>query len=186
MKKFLKSLIYQMFPVMLGVYLGFALNNYGENRKLAEQKSVYKQMLVNEITGNLTQVEEALLYHKQLKTDFREILDSENILKSFQSYSLKGLRPGMVNSSAYETGLQTGVIQELDLELIQLINRLYTYQEKYNAINESILDNFIAQSYPETEKEIENILIGLNMSMNDILQFETDLPIFYKKILEML
>lgn len=175
-----------MLPVMLGVYLGFALNNYGENRKLAQQITTYKQMLSNEITGNLEQVEGVLEYHEKLKTEFQEILNSEEVLKEFQSYKFKGIRPGMVNRSAYETGLQTGIIQELDLELVQRVNQLYTYQSKYTKMNESILNNFIGQDYPETKSAAENMLIGLNMSMNDILQFETELPSFYRKILEKL
>ena len=54
MKKLYTNLLLEIIPVMIGVYLGFALNNFGQNQKLQKQGATYKEMIRNEIEGNLT------------------------------------------------------------------------------------------------------------------------------------
>jgi len=44
MKKLITESFIQIIPVMIGVYLGFAFNNFGEQRKLEKQKAVFQQM----------------------------------------------------------------------------------------------------------------------------------------------
>ncbi len=128
----LKSAFYsgllQMLPIMFGVYLGFALNNFGEQQKINRQKDTYEQMLKNEIEDNLKQVKKVSVYHKKITNDFLTIRESKDIKSAFDNYTMTGIRPGIVNSSAYETGIQTGIIQEFDLEIIQYLNKLYNYQ----------------------------------------------------------
>ena len=53
LKTALLSGLLQILPVMFGVYLGFALNNFSEQKKINRQKSIYEQMLKNEIQDNL-------------------------------------------------------------------------------------------------------------------------------------
>ena len=50
-KKFLKFL-YEMIPVMVGVYLAFALNTFSENRKLKAHQSNFEEMIKKEIIEN--------------------------------------------------------------------------------------------------------------------------------------
>lgn len=183
MKKLLTDTLIQMIPVMLGVYLGFALNNFGEAQKLKKQAGTYQEMLKNEIGENLAELERVNPYHLELKQDFAEILASNDIKKAFRSKSMQGIRPGLVNKSAYNTGIQTGIIQQFDLDVIQNVNKLYTLQDQYDAFNETIISSFIAQKFPETEAEIRNALIIMSMNMNDVLNFERELTESYAEIL---
>lgn len=186
MKTRLSKIFYQIFPVMIGVYLGFALNNFGEKRKVKSQVKTYTNMLLLEIGNNLVELNKVMPYHKQLSTDFSEILKSENVKEAFQSYSLNGFRPGLVNSSAYETGIQTGIIQQFDLNTIQQINRLYTLQNRYNNFNQSMINSFISQKFPETESETVSLLRIVSMSLNDVSSFENDLSSYYTSIIKLL
>ncbi len=185
-----KKLIYngflQIIPVMFGVYLGFALNNFGEQQKLNRQKNTYEQMLKNEIEDNLKQVKEVSVYHEKITKDFLEIRQSKDIKLAFNNYTMTGLRPGNVSSSAYNTGIQTGIIQEFDLEIIQNLNKLYNYQGKYDSYNEQMLSSFLSGKYPETESEINNLMINLTMGMRDVENFERALQEYYQLMLNKL
>ena len=183
MKNMLLTGLKEIIPVMIGVYLGFALNNYGETRKLDQEKITYMEMLKTEIQQNLKSLEAASIYHEQITNDFDSIAQSENVKKSFDEYQLRGLRPGFVNRSAYETGIQTGIIQSFDLKIVQILNKLYTLQRKYDKFNENMLSGFLAQKFPETSSEIKNMLKVMNMNMNDVNNFERELIAFYKDIL---
>ena len=186
MKKIVTNILSQIVPIMIGVYLGFAMNNFGENRKLKNQSNTYKEMLKNEISENLGAIENVNSYHLQLAKDFSEILKDEKIEEKFGTMNFKGFRPGFVNNSAYDTGIQTGIIQEFDLELIQSLNKLYTLQGKYNRFNENMINSFLSNKFPETEREIKSLLILSSMSMNDVLTFEKELSKFYKQLLNAL
>lgn len=186
MKKILSNVLNQIIPIMIGVYLGFALNNFGENRKTRQQVDTYKEMLRNEIKENLQGIEQVSAYHIKLSQDFSQLLKSEDIKKDFESYNLQGLQPGVVYNSAYRTGIQTGIIQEFDLNLVQTLNRCYTVQDKYNSFNENMISSSQSRKFPETESEIRSLLIIIGMSMNDIKYFEGELKKQYEKILEAL
>ncbi len=189
MKQVVTTILIQMLPVMIGVYLGFAMNNFGEHQKLKKQSNTYKEMLKNEITENLASVEYVNTYHIQLTEKFSEILQAEDIKAKFDNMALNGFngfKPGFVNNSAYNTGIQTGIIQEFDLKLIQSLNRLYTLQGKYNRFNENMINSFLSNKFPETNSEIKSLLISSSMSMADVLVYEKELRSFYQEILNVL
>lgn len=184
MKKMFFTGLKEIIPVMIGVYLGFTLNNFGETQKLNRDKATYAQMLTTEVQQNLASLENVSIYHAKLTADFDSIYHSKDIKKAFDNYQLQGLRPGFVNSSAYETGIQTGIIQSLDLQLVQRLNMVYTLQEKYDNFNNNMLNSFLGQKFPETTSEIKSLLKIMNMNMVDINNFEYELIEFYKNILK--
>lgn len=184
MKKLAIRFIGQMIPVMLGVYLGFAMNNFGENQKLKKQKETYQLMLKNEISQNIKGIENVNSYHIQLLESIHKLLESDSIIEYFKSTEFSGLRPGFVSESAYNTGIQTGIIQEFDLNIIQSLNSMYTLQGKYNRFNENMVNSFLAKKYPESKSEIKNMLKSVSISMNDVLIFENELNKHYKVMLE--
>ncbi|NRB52712.1 MAG: hypothetical protein HRU41_33940 [Saprospiraceae bacterium] len=186
MKKILSNVLNQIIPIMIGVYLGFAVNNFGENRKVKQQVRTYQEMLKIELEENLQALEKVRNYHVRLSKDFSNLLASEELEKDFEATNFQGLKPGFVSSSAYQTGLQTGIIQEFDLNLVQILNRCYTLQDKYNTFNENLLSSFQSRKYPETAGEIRNFLINMRMNMNDIKYFEQALQQQYGLILEAL
>ena len=110
-------------------------------------------------------------------------MKSPDIKEAFGKYTFKGLRPGFVNESAFNTGIQTGIIQQFELGLIQELNRLYTFQEKYNTHNESMVNSRLERAFPESEKEIRSTMISMMMNMNDLQSFEKNLIEQYKEIL---
>lgn len=183
MKKTIGSILSQIIPIMIGVYLGFAMNNYGENRKLKKQADTYKKMLTTEITENLEGIEHVREYHIQLKDEFKALSQSEQIVEDFEKVNFKGFRPGFVSNSAYNTGIQTGIIQEFDLKIIQALNKLYTLQGKYSRFNEDMINSFLSNKFPETASEMKSLAISSTMSMNDVLIYEKELIEFYTQLL---
>ena len=186
MKKIVVSILSQVIPIMIGVYLGFAMNNLGERQKLKKQSNTYKEMLKNEISENLKAIDSVSPYHKEITEKFSKMLKSTNIEEKFGAMKFNGFKPGFVNDSAYNTGIQTGIIQEFDLKLIQSLNKLYTLQGKYNRFNENMINAFLSNKFPETESEIKSLLRLSLMSMNDVVSYEGELKMFYKNLLNVL
>lgn len=186
MKKTILKILAQILPVMLGVYLGFALNNYGERRSMRKKVDTYQHMLQNEIKDNLKQVKRVLPYHDTLALRVQDLLNSEDIKKEFENFRFTGLRPGMVHKSAFDTGIQTGVLQEFDLDLIQRLNRLYAFQDSYEKYNLTMMSTFLSKDFPEEKKQIKSLFTALSMNMHDVINFENQLAASYEKVLEQL
>lgn len=186
MKKHLINIIIQIIPVMIGVVLGFMISNYAENQKIKKKHIQYVEILKNEIKQNLASIEASIPYHEQLKNDFKEMSRSKNIMDDFSNYTMRGLRPGQVDRSAFETGIQTGIIQEFSLDEIQKINKLYAIQKSYDTFNNSMIEALLNQSFPDNQSDMKAIATKIIMNMNDVLPKEYTLQEFYKKILEVL
>lgn len=178
--------IREMIPVMLGVYFAFALNDFSEQRKTNKQFAEYKALIKEEITQNLNNIKPNFEYHTKFKDDLVSLTEAEEPFEWFKEYKMKGLRPGFVSNSAYQTGVQTGIIQEFDLDMIQNINNLYTYQSNYDEYNKSMLAGFINKSLPKNDEEVVNIAANLIMSMTDVIISEENLISFYTELLEKL
>jgi len=182
LKRSIWKFIREMIPVMLGVYFAFALSDYSDRRKTKEEFQEFKTLLAKEITQNRDNLKPTYEYHQKLKEDFDTLRNSDDPFQSFSEYELRGIRPGFVSSSAYKTGLQTGIIHQFDLDWIIAINNLYTYQEKYDDYNKSLLDGFISQKIPEDSEEVVSIASNLIMSMNDVLIYEKNLIKYYEEL----
>ncbi len=178
--------IREMIPVMLGVYFAFALNDYSEQRKTNNQFAEYKALIKKEVTQNLERLKPNFEYHKNFKDDLVSITESDEPFQSFKEYKMQGLRPGFVSKSAYQTGVQTGIIQEFDLDMIQNINNLYTFQSKYDEYNKSLLAGFINKNIPQNDDEVVTVAANLIMSMNDVIISEENLITFYTELLKRL
>ncbi len=176
-------MFYQIIPVMIGVYLAFAVSNFAENRKVKNEKDVFTKMLYNEISANLKTVDRSLPYHLKLKGDFRTIARAEKSFEEIQKYTFQGLRPPRLNNGAYQTGVQTGILKDFDLEFVQQINRLYTLQESKVEFNNDILASMLATGFPKNDADARELASSTIINLNDILAGEIELQQMYCDIL---
>lgn len=181
--KFILNMLYQIIPVMIGVYLGFAVNNRGERIKVKKDKAVYEKMLYNEIYSNLNEVKKVFPYHQTLKKNFTEIILAESPLKALNDYSFTGLRTPRLNQGAYDTGIQTGILKEFDLQFVQMINQMYSVQKSKVSFNQDILSSMISKDLPNNDLEANNLTVSTIINLNDIIAGEQDLQIYYCEIL---
>ena len=88
--------------------------------------------------------------------------------------------------SAFETGIQTGIINELSIDKIQALNTTYTHQDSYNEFGMLMLQGLITMDFDESKESIEKIFRYLSISMTDVVIKEEDLLKQYDKTLSLL
>lgn len=172
-----------MIPVMIGVFLGFSLNNFAEKQRIEQHTTNFTSMIKNEILTNQQNIERVYEYHNNLKADVDSLRQSRNLKEAMNGYAFNGLRPGSVDNSAFRTGVQSGIIQEMDLSLIQKINMLYNLQDDYQEFNKAMIASILNKDFPTTEMEIEKLLVSVKMNMNDVTSFEERLMEKYIEII---
>ncbi|MEM6516074.1 MAG: hypothetical protein AAF688_07810, partial [Bacteroidota bacterium] len=124
------ELMFQIIPVTIGVFLGFLISNWAEKSKTDNKIFIFKKSLVEEIKLNKQKLDKNIDYHIMLRDSARYYTVSSAQERSPKFF--RGLRTWALTNSAYETGLQTGVINELEFKNIQLVNNSYTLQDSYN------------------------------------------------------
>ena len=186
----IKSILFQILPVMLGVYLGLLANNWNEEKK---SRRLEQQILIKikaEIEGNKKQIEANFDYHKMLldtATAFYQTGDIETFLapayKSGQSNFWRGTRTSRLKSSAYQASISSGVFANLDIDLITLLSELYAVQEDYAKMSNLYLQKVIDLT---PESSVFTYLSFVRSFSQDIYYQEKSLLKLDKTVLEKL
>lgn len=173
MKKKIGELLLQIIPVMIGVYLGFIVTNWGENRKSRKQAETLIANILSEIEINQGRLENVVDYHVMLRDSSRYYSNAQ--VRMTKPRFFEGTRVVRLTNSAYTTGVQTGVINELPIAQIQAINQVYTFQNDYNEFGNLMMASLLNRDFSENEENMRAIARFLSVSMTDVVIKENDL-----------
>ena len=183
LKKRIIEIIYQIIPVMIGVYLGFALSNWSENKKLDKKQEVFLSSFKKEIKSNKETILKIKDYHKLVRDSssyYINQLDSisfNNAPKFFQ-----GLRTQTLSETVYNSGITSGILTHINLETTQKIGHLHNLQESYNNFNSIALQGFINLEFEDSKKSMKRALQYLLITMSDLSNLEEILIKEYNKV----
>lgn len=176
--KKLGELLFQIIPVMIGVYLGFLVTDWKDQNKRQKQADQLINNIISEIEINEKRIQQNLDYHIMLKDSSRHYARSKTIITDKPDF-FKGTRIAKLTNSAYTTGIQTGIINELPMKKIQFINQLYTFQNDYNEFGNLLMAGLINKDFSGPE-DIQKVIRYLSMTMTDVVIKEKDLLGGYK------
>lgn len=175
------DLVFQIIPVMIGVFLAFLVSNWAAKSRSKSKIITFEKNINAEIHSNRENVKSVLDYHFMLRDSSTYYY--QNKISNNKTQFFEGIRTQTLNNSVFETGIQTGLLNELTFEQIQLINKVYTLQENYNDYATLMLSGLITMDFDENENEQNKIFRFLSVSMIDILIKENELIAEYDKLL---
>jgi hypothetical protein len=184
MRRKLGDIILQIIPVMIGVYLGFVISNWQDSQKRTTQSQILVDNIQMEIETNKRIIENVIDYHKMLRDSSRYYANAEIINK--RPAFFQGTRTQQFSSSAYNTGIQTGVINELPLSKIQLLNNVYNYQDFCNEYSKMLMNGLITLDFSDNPDGIKKIARYLSLTMTDIVIQEEHLLELYGETIKVL
>lgn len=169
MKKKFGYFVLEIIPVMIGVFLGFMVSNWAESRKKTSQKKVLTTNIISEITENKKKIENVIEYHAMLRDSSRYYSNNFQSGQSINFFS--GVSTASLTSSAFETGIQTGLINEFSLDELREINELYTRQHSYENLTNILFTGVINVMINWDNDDVGNqkLLEFLSMSMTDFV-----------------
>ncbi|MEL6536111.1 MAG: hypothetical protein AAFQ98_11900 [Bacteroidota bacterium] len=180
MKKKLVDILVQIVPVMIGVYLGFIITNWSDSSKRKMQADQLIENILGEVAANRTKIENSIAYHEMIRDSSRVMADpnTENVNNDF----FKGTKLANLTHSAFDTGIQTGIINELPIQQIQLLNQIYTVQNAYDDYILIIMQGFLERDFSKEPEAIRSIARYLSVTMTDIVYQEQSLLSLYEKM----
>jgi len=140
----LRIILNTILPVMLGVFLGLWANNWNEGRQKRALEKQVLQKIEQDIIANKNQLEEVIDYHKSLSDSvqiFYQKLSRADLLKPIyemktkQGFFWRGTRTGPLRDAGYQTSIVSGVLADLDFELVSLLSEVHREQENYEKLS---------------------------------------------------
>lgn len=185
-KRIISEIFVQIIPVAIGVYLGFVVTDWADASKRKKQSKILVQNMLEEIEKNQKRLENVKDYHQMLRDSSAYYLrnlspDVDNPLRFF-----KGIQTRILVSSAYHTGTQTGIINELPINTIQALNQVYSFQDSYNEFAKIVLSGLLNLDSQRKKENYERFLNFVLSSMEDIASMEAELTRGYKVLKEKL
>jgi len=177
MKKLLEILL-QIIPIAIGVYLGFVVSNWDQNRKNQQRLESFIENIIVELNDNKEKIKHVFDYHLLLRDSSYSLLQlpPESIQKP---KFFKGLQMPRLMNSAYQTGVQTGILNDLPVNKIQSLNQLYSFQDIYNDFNNMVMTGLLKQVFSDQPEDLYRVAGFINTTMNDVVEIESALLEYY-------
>ncbi len=180
MKRKIGDIFIQIIPVMIGVYLGFVVSNWADARKRNNQLNVFIENLYSEMETNEQSIRSVIDYHKMVRDSGQHYSNPE--ITTIKPSFFEGTRTNKLTNSAYNTGIQTGIINDLKINQIQAINQLYTLQNDYNDYGNMMLSGLLNMDLNNTPESMRKVAQFLGITMTDVVIKEQDLLDGYDSI----
>ena len=183
-KKYLLYAIGEIILVVVGILIALGINNWNNNR---ESKAVVKDNLLRierEIINNQDRIKKVFDYHVMVKDTINKV----NLPEAFDEVSNKlgfwrGHQIFRLQDAAFQSAIQSGVSKDINLELLEQLNKLYNTQIIYNDLSQSVTQGLYDLDFESAQgfKKITNLI---SMTMQDVYYLETELLTYYKSCLE--
>lgn len=183
LKPAISYVLMQVLPVMLGVYLGFVVSNWGEGQKEKQQSRTLVQNLSAEIKSNQASIKAVARYHQTLRDSCQYYL--QHPLAGTPAF-FEGTRSIRLINSAYMSGIQRGLFQHFPLDDVQQLNQIYSLQTDYVDYGKMITGTLITLDFDEDPRHMRKILQLLAMTMTDLVIQEKQLLDLYAQMLPQL
>lgn len=180
----------ELITVAFGVFLGIAVSEWNAQRNTNNQVEKTVNYIVNELELNVKNLNHAIDYHEQLKTNLDSIGKSidDSVLNApyfsneqFKIYEIPGWNgPGIayLEKSVYEGAKMGNILQELDIKTLQLVSKTYGRQENYEMMGKSTLDKLLSM---DTNTKTMDVLGIVEMLVFDVLGTEKRLKKYLEK-----
>ncbi|MFK8005976.1 MAG: hypothetical protein AB8H03_06380 [Saprospiraceae bacterium] len=181
---FISNIFLQMLPVMLGVFLGLWANNWNEDRQQRKLETKVLQKIKKDIESNRENLVDVIEYHESLADSARATIariDKRFLFKS--AYEIeddnptfwRGTRTGNLRDAGYQTAIVSGVLADMDFELVSLFSEIDRAQSSYSLMANNYLQTIINQN---SDTKVMDYLVF-------VMSFSQDISIAEKNLIEL-
>lgn len=175
----------QAFLIFTSVFLAFWLTEIREEQKTKEVVRAALENIASEMNHNHNRMVTTYLYHLEMikQMDSLSTNHPENF-KKYYGYQLKdwkGVQIPMLRSSAFQTLLNSGVIEDIPFDIIKSISNIYNSQSAIQRLDDSILEKILNDKGFTTLSDIRHAFGLYAEILPDII---TAYTVFGKKHLE--
>ncbi len=173
-KKTIAKILLDLIPVAVGVYIGILGSNWNENQKTIEFKDHTIERIRKEIEKNKSLILEVKDYHIMVNEKIKKMPRIESYKDTISLHFWRGLRIPRLQKSAYQTAMQTGIIGEIEIALLEKINEVYLQIDLYNQFRNTASQGLYANDFSDI-KSFNKIASFLGVTMVDLYYLENEI-----------
>ncbi len=193
-KSFLKYLI-ELLIVAFGVFLGIMVSENKANKKVEENISQSRLLIIDELEANHLALSNAVVYHEKIKKGFDSLrmhLPKEIYLTPYfsnqqfrqeQIPGWNGIRIIEVENVAFESAKIGGIFQNMDIDEVRQISAVYRQLQGFSELGNLITQKVFALNSDTKTLDVIGIL---EMLTNDFLNAEKTLALELEQTLQKL
>lgn len=138
-------ILLEIFAIVVGVMLGFAVNEWRENRN--NQKIVENAMesVASEFRYNHARMVESFEYYSAIVEQIDSLHQAGEPVQEMYGGQIDGWRgamPPMMRSSTYQMILTTGIFKDIPFETANALAFIYNLQSLIERLDDSAVQNF--------------------------------------------
>lgn len=168
--------------VAFGVFLGIFASEWKAQNKTDKKVEKTLVFLVGEMQLNSEKFNASIQYHEALKVSFDGVLKTvpeaayrmpyiNNKYFIYNNISgWNGVRTVRPENMVFNGAGLTGVMHELDIELVQKISRVYNQQDTYIEFSNMMLESIVKGM--NTDSKVGDIISMIQLLTSDILNLE--------------
>lgn len=176
--------------VAFGVFLGIVISEWNSQRKMNDQVDRSLNYMIEEIQANISAINNAIQYHDIIAKEFDSAISKVDEQEYFVNYyasdgfkfnslpSWNGPGLAILESSAFESAKISGVFQELDINTIQLISKMYAQQETYSMYGQAVFDKLTDIN---AESKTFDVILILSVMSYDLRYSEKGLKLYLEE-----
>jgi len=181
---YFKYALGEILLVVIGIVIALQMQNCNEENKRDEMTKLTIERIQKEILKNQTQIDSVYDYHLMIKDTIGKIKVPKSEEEASQAFNFwRGLRVFRLQDAAFQTATQTGISSNIDFDLLESLNTLYTLQESYNEMGRTAVQGLYDKDFSELSG-FKKIAIFINMTMVDLYYSENELKDNFDKCLK--
>ena len=190
-----RKYLFEILVVAFGVFLGIAVSEAVANNKQKRQTERSIVYIVKELRLNKEALETSISYHEKLKENFQQLTKDiteeelqEPYFKSrFAPFNKiegwKGPSIPKMQNSMYEAAKTANIFQNLELEELQSVSKIYLRLNAFNEFLNIWWNRFLVIG---ADTKTMDVFINFNILFSDILQSEKNLKLELQNAIDQL
>lgn len=184
--EWLPQAMFESTVILFGILLAFTLDGFKDDKKTENLIAYSINNFENEIKQNNSRIKDVMVFHKGI----RQVLQNQNSKGHFNSIAgfrnvMDAMKPIVLSNSAWETAVATGVLAQMDFELVSALTLTYNTQTRFDENYRATVRTLLSPN-SLTEQNLELTLYATTQFVADVTAQEAELAIFYDQMLIML
>lgn len=142
-------IVLELFAIIGGVMLGFAMNDWRENRNNQKVAEIALESIAAEFRYNHQRMHETYDYFRFIVEKIDSLHHAGESVREMYGYEIEGWRgamPPMLRSSAYQMVLSTGIFKDIEFKTANTLAYIYNLQSILEKLDDASVVNFSQDS----------------------------------------
>ena len=173
--KYFKYAIGEILLVVVGILIALGINNWNDQKKTEASIANNLERIEQEIISNQNRINRVFDYHVMVRDSIKNIVLPDNLEDAKMKMNFwRGHQIFRLQDAAFQTAIQSGISQNIDVDLLEKLNSLYSTQTFYNDLSKSVTQGLYGLDFSTREGfgRIKNLI---TMTMEDVYYLEVEL-----------